>query len=395
VTIKSPAIVEAVEGGWQVREAGFIEITPEPQAQVDDQAGITCAACGTIASAGHAFCKRCGMRLTTQVHEPWTSSDTQTETTPPYYPKPTPSQPQYQPPAQTVSGSGLQTKTFLGIVGGLAGLVILIVIVALSSSNNNTRAVEQKLDNAIARGQFLTPATDNARDLYFQLKNSGASEETLRPYREKLVPLLTDRFYRMIRDFMVPGNDEPPLADWQTAYESLRWASELKPEDKTLVARTAYCEGRVAYLLKDESRAIEAWTRASNADKTFPLPVNGIGLVYTGRKNYAASRTYYLDAIQRDPKWAVPYNNVGTSYYMERNYYDAKGYYQKAAQLAPQWVRPHSWLGDIAMRENDYATAIQEFSAVLESGMTGTKGMDFPKIQKQLDLARQRSAFQY
>lgn len=394
VTIKSPAIVEAVEGGWQVREAGFIEIVPAPQAEVDDQAKITCAFCGTIATTGHSFCKRCGTRLTPEATEPRTSNDTQSKTNSPSYPVATPPQPGHKFPAQTVQSLGVQTKTFLGIVGGLAGLVILILIIALASSNS-TRALEQQLDSAIASGQFLTPATNNAHDLYYQLKNTGASEDTLRGYREKLVPLLTDRFYKMIREFTIAGNEEPPMGEWQKAYESLRWASELNPEDKALVARTAYCEGRVAFISKDESRAIEAWTRASNADKTFALPVNGIGLIYTGRKNYSAARTYYLDAIQRDAKWAVPYNNVGTSYYMERNYSDAKGYYQKAAELAPQWARPHSWLADIAMRESDYATAVQEFSLVLEPGMTGTKGMDFAKIQKQLDLARERSAYQY
>jgi lipopolysaccharide biosynthesis regulator YciM len=80
---------------------------------------------------------------------------------------------------------------------------------------------------------------------------------------------------------------------------------------------------------------------------------------------------------------------------MERNYYEAKSYYQKAIQLAPQWARPHSWLGDIAMRENDYATAVQEFSLVLEPNATGTKNMELSKIQQKLDLARQRSALQY
>ena len=47
------------------------------------------------------------------------------------------------------------------------------------------------------------------------------------------------------------------------------------------------------------------------------------------------------------------------------------------------------------MKENDYTTAVQEFSLVLEPSATGTKNMDLGKIQKQLDLARQRSAFQY
>jgi tetratricopeptide (TPR) repeat protein len=396
VTIVNPAIVEAVEGGWQVREAGSIEIKSAPQAPVKDTAKIVCAGCGTEASTSHTFCKRCGMRLTAESTGPWTSNASQPEANIQYYPEaPPPVQEQpYEASTKTVQNSGLQPKTILSVVGGIAGLGILITIIAIYS-NNNTRALEQKLDSAIGRGQLLTPTTDNAHDLYNQLKNSGASETTLRSYREKLVPLLTNPFYQMISEFMVPGSDDRPLDDWQTAYQSLRWASELRPEDQKLVARTAYCEGRLAFLMKDEERAIEAWKRASNADKSWPLPINGIGLIYTARKNYATARSYYLDAVQRDPNWAYPYNNIGTAYFMERNYSEAKGFYQKAAQLAPKWARPHSWLGDIALKEQDYATAVLEFSLVLEPGATGTKNMDLAKIQERLELARQRSAFQY
>lgn len=394
VTIQSPAIVEAVEGGWQVRETGLIQIKPETQVKVDEQLNIACAFCGTVADAGHTFCKRCGTRLAGEGSEPGTGDDPQPETNTPSYSGPPP-QPAYQPSLPIIQSSGLQLKTILGVVGGIVGLGILLTIIAIVSGNNSTRALEQKLDSAIARGQFLTPTTDNAHDLYYQLKNSGASEATLRSYREKLVPPLTDPHYKMIREFMVPGSDDPPFAVWQTAYESLRWASELTPEDKALAARTAYCEGRLAYLSKDENRAIEAWTRAANADESWALPVNGIGLIYSARKNYTTARAHYFDAVRRDPNWAYPYNNLGTSYFMERNYSQAKNYYQKAVQLAPNWARPHSWLGDIAMKENDYATAVQEFSRVFEAGATGTKGMDLTKIQQWLDLARERSVYQY
>ena len=397
VTINSPAIVEAVEGGWQVREPGFIEIKSAPHPTVNDEPRLICAACGTAADAGHTFCKRCGMRLTGETREPvFPATAPGSESNGDYPDATTTSQePPHQASGQTVPGSGLRPRTILSVVGAIAALGILLMIVAVVSNNNSTRGLEQKLDSAIARGQFFAPATDNAHDLYHQLKNSGAGEESLRSYREKLVPSLTKPFYQMITEFMVPGSDDPPLADWQTAYQSLRWASELKPEDKGLQARTAYCEGRLAFLSKDEDRAIEAWTRAANVDKSWPLPVNGIGLIYTARKNYSTARTYYFDAVQRNPNWAYPYNNIGTSYFMERNYYEAKGYYQKAVQLAPQWARPHSWLGDIAIKEGDYVTAVQEFSLVLEPGATGTKNMDLGKIQRQLDLARQRSQFQY
>jgi|GEM_PF-2313335 len=398
VMIQSPAIVEVVEGGWQVREAGSIEIKPAPQIHVDAQPRITCSFCGTEGSAGHAFCKRCGTRLRAETSSTRTSDATLPPApASPYAHDATPplQQPAFQASEVTSQNSGLQPKTILAAVGGIAGLGILITIIAVVAGNNKTRALEQRLDSAIARGQLLTPTTDNAHDLYNQLKDSGASQESLRSYREKLTPLLTNPFYQMMNSFVVPGAEEPPLTDWQTAFNSLRWASELKPEDQGLLARAAYCEGRLAFLTKNEDRAIEVWTRAANADKSWALPVNGIGLIYTARKKYSTARTYYLDAVQRDPNWAPPYNNIGTSYYMEKNYSEAKGYYQKAAQLAPQWVRPHSWLGDIAMREEDYATAVKEFSLVFDPNATGTKNMDFGKIQKQLDLARQRSAFQY
>ena len=171
----------------------------------------------------------------------------------------------------------------------------------------------------------------------------------------------------MINEFMVPGSDEVPLTEWQGAARSLRWATELKPDDGSLRARSLYAEGRIAYLSKDENNAITTWERAADADPSWPLPINGIGLIYTGRKDYETARRYYQIAIQRDANWAYPYNNMGTAYYMQRNYYEAKGFYQKAAQLAPRWARPHSWLGDIAMKEEDYNTAIAEFTLTLDS----------------------------
>jgi tetratricopeptide (TPR) repeat protein len=265
----------------------------------------------------------------------------------------------------------------------------VLTIIAVSTKNNPD--IDKKLDKAIAAGQVFSPATENAHDLYYQLKNSGATEEKLRPYRERLVPLLTDLNLRMIKDFMVPGSDDPPLPDWQNAYQSLHWAVELKPGDSALLARSLYCEGRIAFLSKDEDRAIEVWTRAADADKSWPLPVNGIGLIYTARKNYPAARNYYFEAMRRDTSWAYPYNNIGTSHYMEKNFYEAKDYYHKAVQLAPQWARPHSWLGDIAMKEKDYNTAIQEFSLVLDASATGTKNMDLDKIRRQLELAKEKA----
>ena len=392
VIIFSPAVVELAGDSWKLREAGFIEIKPDSEEAVGSfqLPATTCANCGSLADEHHAYCKRCGawMKPTSGSELNDETSETDAQMDPADTQDPFPS---HQVSTVSIGRADAQTKTLLGIVGGIVLIGIVLTIIAVSGCSGSS--IEKNLDTAIATGRIFTPQGDNVHDLYNQLKTSGASEEKLRPYRDRILPLLTNHNLQMIKDFMVPGSDDQPVEEWQTALQSLQWAVELKPGDSSLLARSLYCEGRLAYLSKDEDRAIQVWTRAGDADKSWPLPVNGIGLIYTARKKYQAARNYYFEAMRRDPNWGYPYNNIGTSFYLEKNYSDAKDYYQKAVQAAPQWARPHSWLGDIAMKEQDYNTAIKEFSLVLEPNATGTKNMDLDKIRRQLELAKQKVPF--
>lgn len=396
VVILSPAVVETVDEGWQLKEAGFIEILAAPAPAPPQN---ICAQCGTPAGSKHTFCKRCGARLPTA---PVTSS---------VEPEPEPlaetfdQEPDYDRADLTAEPTkdesvaessdwaskiqGMQTKTILGVLGGIVFVGIVLSLIAYSSTSTNS--VEKRLDAAITQRHIFGFGGESAHELYDQLKNSGASEATLRPYRERLLPQLVNGNYQMIDQLMIPGSDDPPLADWQSAYQSLQWAAELKPGDAKLASRLAYCEGRIAYLSNAEDQAIKSWNRAAEADKSWPLPINGIGLIYTAHKDYRTARSYYFAAVQRSPDWAYPYNNLGTAYYYEQDYYNAKTYYQKAVQLAPRWARPHSWLGEIALREKDYNTAVQEFSLVLDPNATGTKNMKLDTIQKRLDTARRQA----
>jgi len=385
VVILSPATVEKTENGWVLREPGTIEIKLEQTASSESQPPV-CEKCGTQGAPSHTFCKRCGSPL--KRPQP-VESDPSEVTVEPFL-NPIAETHDYSPPTTQTVGPTYPWKAIFGVVGGLATLGIILAVIASSALSGNP--VEKKLDKAIMQGNLFGPGSDCVRALYLELQNSGASEQKLRPYRERILPLLTDHPLQMFTEFMVPGSDEVPLNEWQDAARSLGWAAELKPDDKSLRARSLYADGRIAYLLKNENLAISTWTRAGEADAAWPLPINGIGLIYTGRKDYATARRYYQAAIQRDPNWAYPYNNMGTAYFMEKNYYEAKGFYQKAANLAPRWARPHSWLGDIAMKEGDYNTAINEFTMTLDANATGTKNMNLDKIREQLALAQQKAA---
>lgn len=409
VIVLSPAIVEKTENAWQLREAGFIEIKPDAKVEpvvAGPPVAIRCAACGKAGEVGHVYCRYCGapmlgqpsvaasaFRPEIEEKEQFAeSADAQVDHV---------ADNSARPSAGVSSAAVPVARTqWKGLVAGVTALVLVVIVIAIGAALSGSGllpagelSVEKKLDRSIVAGHLFGPAPDNAHDLYYQLKNSGASETTLRPYREKLLPLLTTRPLQMISNLMTPGSEDPPVSEWQATIQPLRWAAELNPGDPVLSSRAIYCEGRVAYLLKQEDDALAAWKRAADTDKAWPLPANGMGLIYFSRKNYSTARAYYQDAVRRDPNWAYPYNNLGTAFHYEKNDSAAKGYYRKAIELAPHWARPHAWLGEIAMKEREFGAAVTEYEAVLDQNATGTTNMDLDKIRSKLEEARQQMTF--
>jgi tetratricopeptide (TPR) repeat protein len=250
--------------------------------------------------------------------------------------------------------------------------------------------LDQKLEDAIARGNLVTPPGENAYAYYQQLQSSGAKANVLARFNEKLMPLLTPRADEMIERITQPGNSDFTPAEWDEAARLSAWASKIKPNDKGLRARADYCLGRVAYLEKRADDALNLWQRASETDPAWAVPTNGVGLVYNEKKEYATARQYLHEAVRRNPNWAYPYNNIGTSYFYEKNYDQAEIYYRQAVERSPQWARPHAWLGDIAMHRKDYLRAAEEYQAVLDLAQSGAgANIDLNVIETKLARARQ------
>lgn len=404
VIVLSPAIVEKTEEGWQLREAGFIDIKPDPVAQSAvsaPQVGVPCAACGVPGKVEDAFCKRCGAPMLGQqrgaaippqpspevrpvsTHHSDAAIDQFTERLPVTG---------AEGLAPTKPASGTPWKGLLGVAAAIALVGIVVAIATLSKSGmlGGEPTVEVKLDRAMAAGNLFSPANDNAHDLYYTLKSSGANDKTLGSFREKLTPLLTTRGNQLTSDLMRIGYDEPEFTEWQEAAKHLDWAQELNPGNSSIAARAAYCRGRAAYLQKDLDEALRWWTSAGDLDKSWVLPVNGLGMVHTAKKNWDTARTYFFQALQRDANWPFPDENIGNTYLMERDYATAKEFYRKAIGKAPNWAKPHIHLADLAVLERDYATAVSEFEAALGSDAIGLKGKEPAVAQKALEKARQK-----
>lgn len=332
-----------------------------------------CRKCGTQLNADARFCKKCG--AASAPYETRVQSDQINQA--------------YQPSvvydqASVALNPQLDNKRARWI--GLAIVAALIVAVYFWYSRVS---IERKLEAAMTQGNLLRPPGQSAIDYYQKLKQGGMSERR-KQIEAKLLPAVTARPLQMIAEIASPViKPETTLNDWQEAQTLMEWAREMRPDDNVIGSRADYCAGRVADLSNRKDEAITYWKRAAERDATWALPLNGIGLVHNGRKNYQTARSFFFEAVRREPQFAMPYNNIGTSFLLEKNDTQAEDYYRQAIERAPQWPRPHAWLGEIAMRRKDFNTAAQEFETTINLDPAGASGIDMNRIRQQLDQARQ------
>lgn len=408
IIVVRPASVDRTETGWIVKEAGAIEIKLAGRQRITQNL-IACPNCGTAGNSTEQFCGRCGMAFGASGASDSTSVNSTVDLSAPENALSAGSAPpetfgggvenvaasSIDPTSWTTSPAPARIPSPLStavkvLLTGIGLVLLLVVVIAVSLNTVGSNSVEKQLDNAITRGNLFAPPAQNAHDLYNQLKANGANEDTLRKYRDRLVPLLTNTPYQLIANLPTIGGEEPTADRWDEAARNLDWAVELKPGDKKLAARAAYCQGRAAFVQKQTENALESWNRATTLDGSWALPVNGMGLIYQGRKDYRTSRSYFLRATNLDPNWAHPYENLGNNYFYEKDYSTAREYYQKALERAPDWAKPHWHLGQVAMQFNDYATAVSEFEAALSPSARGLKGNEAQLIQRELDRAQQK-----
>lgn len=413
VRLLYPCSVEAADGGWKLKELGRLEVIGAAPHQADwvpevpDPFGhgappqLTtrpCPACGAAVKVGHNFCKQCGRHMDADggsppdeepapaagtaapQEQPWHSGDADDVAPPESYQLHGSTAAEPSPPSVTGKTAGLVVAVFVGIA-----LVVGAVVVGTAN-----RSVAGKLDKAIAAGNLFSPSGESAYDLYRQFKTENPDAATLKRYEERLYPLLTQWPQQMIDAVASTTGGDSSASEWLEAQRMLAWASELRPSDKAVAARAAFCGGRAAYVNEDRDAALKSFMRARELDPSWALPDNSTGLIYNEKKQYATARQYLEEAIGKVPHWAPPYNNMGTSYFYQKDYDQAAAWYRKALEREPKWARPHAWLGTIAYRQKEYCTAAEEFQTALDLATPNMSNWNPQKIQEELDQSRQR-----
>jgi tetratricopeptide (TPR) repeat protein len=354
-----------------------------------------CGQCGRGYGNEATFCGGCGIMLPTHPDYKQPDSEQIGADFPPHQPPPQPDPIPMPSPSQG-EGTFSPAKAVVAVIAVLVGMLVLVgIVTSVSTSNRNTsynsanyynsETTDSKLKSAISQNNLVSPTGSSAYDYYQQLRREGGSPSS---YNEMLLPLLRQKPQQLLSDLYEPGGDDGALSDWEEAARMLEWAVEMSSSDTWLKSRAVYCRGRVAYLNKDSDEAQRLWQQASDLDKSWPVPVNGVGLIYNEHKEYAKAQPFFREALSRDSSWAVPYNNLGTSFRESGDTAQAYENYNKAVSLAPKWGRPHAWLGDMAMKDGNYSRAADEYKAVLDLVPVGTPGWNLDKVRQKYDAAR-------
>ena len=395
VIVLWPATVQKEGKGWSLKSVGRLRVgagddinvegaarTSAPSDTPSDDGAAnalpSCPKCGAAAKPHHKFCKKCGTAINSSDFSPAASPENR-------HAAAEDAAPESSVSAEPSGLSNKKTWAALAVVG-----VAVLISIGLATGIKGVPSAESRLNDAINRGNLLSPPGESAYDLFAQLKREGASRSALAAYKEKLLSRLTPRPQALLDQVVNPGGADGTLSEWEEAQKFMAWAAELKPEDEQLAAKAAYCEGRAAYLKNLSDAATTAYRRAADLDKSWAMPLNSLGLMLNERKRYSEARNFLNEAIRRNPGWALPYNNMGTSYFLDNDLGDAQTYYRKAQDLAPNWARPHAWLGSIAVKQRDYCAAVEEFQKALTLSTPNMSNWNPQKIQKDLDDARAR-----
>jgi tetratricopeptide (TPR) repeat protein len=267
--------------------------------------------------------------------------------------------------------TGLQngTKILLGSISAVAVIAIALAIYfAIESSP--TAKLARAMESAMSNGKLVTLSHDDAYSYFFQLRGQDPTHKALKEVAPKVMPQLRSIGDEVIRKRMSVQTEEILEPEWRKILRVYEWAHILEPNDKSLEAKWKFAEGAVAESQGRTKDAENSYRTATQADKSWALPHNRLGLLYVEQKDFYKAVDSFLQAIALQPKWEFPYNNMGTAYFNLKDYDTAAGYYRKAIEINPNWARPHYWLGEVCEKKGWKTEALSEYEAVrnLDSG---------------------------
>ena len=364
---------------------------------------VKCPFCQSEIAPQVKFCKHCGNKLGPQADErvaaaaplPPTASvrdtagaaaEPSTHRGPVIAAAPSPAPAVVTPSSAAAPPSALELEAPAArrrnIVLLLGGGVVVLAVGAFAWYWTST-AVERQFRQAVEKGRLVSPAGDNALELYQQVvREKGSASSAVGKLQQMALPALQSKSDELFRQWY----SEADIGDtrWADVQKLQDWLAELSPQNATFLARQAYAVGQVAMLAGRHGDALNHYRHALELQSNWPLALNGIGRACRNLRNMACAEEYYRLAAKADPQWIFPRQNLGGTYLELNRLNEAETEYLAALNLDPNRAGSRFLLAQLYERAKRREEACREYGTALKL----TENLQRPPFDRE--LVRQR-----
>lgn len=239
-------------------------------------------------------------------------------------------------------------------------LLVWLLIVGVRSRLN----VDNRIIGKIQSGQLVTPVGTSAYDMWLAMRSSEPNSPAVSKIGEQALPALRKRGDQVMQAW----HDEARTTDeeFNELARIYEWATAIAPDDDQLRSLQLYCKGQIAFRQKRFDDAIRSYQQALQHKPCMSQALNGIGRVYSNKRDFRSAENYYKQALQCDPGWCYPLANLGGVYLQTRDYLQAEMYYSQAISCAPNKPLPHYQLAQLYEALKRTCDELSEYKMAIE-----------------------------
>jgi len=232
-------------------------------------------------------------------------------------------------------------------------------------------AARDPFERALDAGRLLSPPGENAWELYQRYRQLPVPESDKEAAQEDLLIALATAGDRVLGAYR-RGEAVIPLnaANYEEGAQLFSRASELSPDDETLVLKAKFMQGRALVERRRFNEGIDLLRQAIAADPGTAYSYNALGIAYMEQQRWNEAIQNFRAASERAEKWVYPHYNLSRVYAGLSRYREAEQELRHGIEigngLGLKYAYLHYNLGILYLFQGRTGDAEQQFRRAIE-----------------------------
>jgi tetratricopeptide (TPR) repeat protein len=234
-----------------------------------------------------------------------------------------------------------------------------------------SEVVRDSLDRAIVEGRLLSPAGNNAWDLYQRYLLYPLADEDRSDAEDELVIALASAGDKVLTAYR-RGDQVIALnaAAYDQGAQLFGRASEISRDDRALQSKAKFMAGRAMVENRQFDQGIALLREATSLDPEAAYSYNALGIAYMEQQRWNEAIENFRAASARAEKWVYPHFNLARVFFSQNRLRDAEDEYRAGIgienELGLKYGYLHNNLGVLYLKLGRFAQAEEQFRRAIE-----------------------------